>query len=198
MFASHTQRGKKFYILKITRRTSAVDVIMTDKSPTDLSPDRVFDSLSHVFAMEHGVAAVTLEAPDMPLPIKRDQCLTFPQLVSATGTGTRVGVPSAFRTGAIADRCRGLTDRDTDASVTQCLTYEQYTVEINEIRPTAASRGVVINLCAACQLSSPRKTRFIVHSRLSRTVHSGKNQWKITRFGSAIIALRARSIIINH
>lgn len=86
------------------------------------------DSLSHVFPMEHGVAAVTLEAPDVPLAIESDQRLTFPQLVSATGASTRVAVPAAFGTSAITDRRRGLANWDTNASVTQCLTCEQCTV----------------------------------------------------------------------
>lgn len=82
--------------------------------------------------MEHSVAAVTLEAPDVPLAIERDQRLTFPQLVSATGAGPRVGVPAAFGAGAITERCRGLANRDTNASVTQRLTCEQCTVSGDE------------------------------------------------------------------
>lgn len=76
------------------------------------------DSLSHVFPMEHSVAAMTLEAPNMPLTIERDQCLTFPQLISTAGTGTRISVSTAFGTDAIADRRGGLANRDTNASVT--------------------------------------------------------------------------------
>lgn len=80
--------------------------------------------------MEYGVAAVTLEAPDVPLAIERDQRLAFPQLVSAASTGTRVGMPIAGSsgTGAITNWCGGLADRYTDASMTERLTYEQCTV----------------------------------------------------------------------
>lgn len=80
--------------------------------------DQRRDSLSHVFPMEHSVTAMTLKAPDVPLTIESDQCLTFPQLVSTTGAGTRVSMSAAFGTGAIADRCGGLANRDTNASVT--------------------------------------------------------------------------------
>jgi len=82
--------------------------------------------------MKHSVAAVTLEAPDVPLTIKRDQRLTFPQLVSATGASTRIGVPAAFGTSTITNRRRGLANWDTNASVTQRLTCEQCTVSGDE------------------------------------------------------------------
>lgn len=80
---------------------------------------------SHVFSVENSIAAMTLEAPDMPLTIERDQCLTFPQLVSTAGTSTRVSVSAAFGTGTIADRCGGLANRDTNASMTQRLTLNK-------------------------------------------------------------------------
>lgn len=94
--------------------------------------------------MKHSVAAMTLKAPNMPLTIERDQCLTFPQLVSATSAGTRVSM-SAFSTGAITERCGGLANWDTNASVTQRLTWNNTRfAEINEIRN--GFRGVIINL----------------------------------------------------
>lgn len=80
---------------------------------------------SHVFAMEHSVAAVTLEAPDVPLTIERDQCLTFSQLVSTTGAGTRIGVSVTFGTGAITNRRGGLTNWDANTSMTQSLTLNE-------------------------------------------------------------------------
>lgn len=94
------------------------------------SYDTAVDSLSHVFTVEHSVAAVTLEAPHVPLAIERDQRLTFPQLVSAASAGTRVGVPVAGfpGTGAVTNWCGGLANRYTDASVTERLTCEQCTV----------------------------------------------------------------------
>lgn len=73
---------------------------------------------SHVFPVKDSVAAMTLEAPDVPLTIECNQCLTFPQLVSTTSAGTRIGVSATFGTGAIANRRRGFANRDTNASVT--------------------------------------------------------------------------------
>lgn len=89
----------------------------------------IFHSLPHVLAVEHRVAAMALEAPYVPLSIQRYQSLAFPQLVSATGAGTGVGWPVSGSSGGgiIADRRRGLSNRDTDASVTQSLTYRQRT-----------------------------------------------------------------------
>lgn len=71
--------------------------------------------------MEDGVAAVALEAPDVPLAVEGDEGLALAQLLPAAGAGARVALgPGAPLAGAAAGAAHGrrrLPHRDAHAPV---------------------------------------------------------------------------------
>lgn len=81
--------------------------------------------LSHVFTVQNGVAAVALEAPDVPLSVQGDEGLSFAQLLPAAGARARILASSASADSRVAAAHWGrrLAHRYAHAPVAQRLTW---------------------------------------------------------------------------